>query len=117
MSTCDRSQAPASGPIRNFDFPEVERRSLSNGLDLRVCKLSRLPVVSLNLFFAAGESGLEESRAGVAVLTGDALEGGTLERSGSELAEALERIGARLGVSTGWEGTSVSMSCLADRLE
>ncbi len=117
MSTFDRSQAPASGPIRNFDFPEVERRSLSNGLDLRVCKLSRLPVVSLNLFFAAGESGLEESRAGVAVLTGDALEGGTLERSGSELAEALERIGARLGVSTGWEGTSVSMSCLADRLE
>jgi len=117
MSTFDRSQPPVSGPIRNFDFPEVERRSLSNGLDLRVCKLSRLPVVSLNLFFRAGESGLEESRAGLAVLTGDALEGGTVERSGSELAEALERIGARLGVSTGWEGTSVSMSCLADRLE
>ena len=57
MSTFDRSQAPASGPIRNFDFPEVERRSLSNGLDLRVCKLSRLPVVSLNLFFGAGEGG------------------------------------------------------------
>jgi zinc protease len=117
MSTFDRSRPPASGPIRNFDFPEVERRSLSNGLDLRVCRLSRLPVVSLNLFFGAGESGLEESRAGLAVLTGDALEGGTLERSGSELAEALERIGARLGISTGWEGTSVSVSCLADRLE
>jgi zinc protease len=50
------------------------------------------------------------------VLTGDALEGGTKRRSGTELAEALERIGARLNVSVGWEGTSVGLSCLADRL-
>ena len=117
MSAFDRSQPPGSGSIRNFDFPDVERRALSNGLDLRVCKLSRLPVVSTNLFFEAGEGRLDESRAGLAVLTGDALEGGTRKRGGTELAEALERMGARLGVSTGWEGTSVSMSCLADRLE
>ena len=117
MSGLDRTQPPTSGSIRKFDFPDVQRRTLSNGLDLRVCKLSRLPVVSTNLFFRAGEGRLVESRAGLAVLTGDALEGGTRKRSGTELAEALERIGARLGVSTGWEGTSVSMSCLADRLE
>ncbi len=117
MSALDRTQPPASGSIRKFDFPDVERRTLSNGLDLRVCRLSRLPVVSTNLFFRAGEGQLVESRAGLAVLTGDALEGGTKERSGTELAEALEGIGARLGVTTGWEGTSVSMSCLADRLE
>ncbi len=117
MSELDRTQPPTSGSIRKFDFPDVERRTLSNGLDLRVCKLSRLPVVSTNLFFRAGEGRLVGSRAGLAVLTGDALEGGTRKRSGTELAEAMERIGARLGVSTGWEGTSVSMSCLADRLE
>lgn len=117
MSPLDRFRQPKSGSIRKFDFPDVERRTLSNGLDLRVCKLSRLPVVSTNLFFRAGESQLVESRAGLAVLTGDALEGGTQKRSGTELAETLEGIGARLGVTTGWEGTSVSMSCLADRLE
>jgi zinc protease len=117
MSALDRTQPPTSGSIRKFDFPDVERRTLRNGLDLRVCKLSRLPVVSTNLFFRAGETQLIESRAGLAVMTGDALEGGTQKRSGTELAEALERIGARLGVTTGWEGTSVAMSCLADRLE
>ena len=90
MSALDRTQPPASGSIRKFDFPDVERRTLSNGLDLRVCKLSRLPVVSTNLFFRAGEGQLVESRAGLAVLTGDALEGGTRKRSGTELAEALE---------------------------
>ena len=73
MSALDRSRTPTSGSIRKFDFPDVERRTLSNGLDLRVCKLSRLPVVSTNLFFRAGEGQLVESRAGLAVLTGDAL--------------------------------------------
>jgi zinc protease len=116
MSTLDRTKPPASGTIRNFDFPDVERRELPNGLDMRVCTLPRLPVVSVTLFMRAGEAGLLESQAGVAVLTGDALEGGTRRRDGAELADALESIGARLGVSTGWEGTSVSMSCLADRL-
>jgi zinc protease len=117
MKPLDRSQPPASGSIRDFDFPEVDRRALPNGLDLRIAKLSRLPVVSVTLFMRAGEADLDSDRAGLAVLTGDALEGGTARRSGTELAEALEGIGARVGANTGWEGTSVSMSCLADRLE
>ncbi|MBT4188446.1 MAG: insulinase family protein, partial [Gemmatimonadales bacterium] len=117
MSPLDRTLQPARGAIRHFDFPEVERRPLSQGLDLRVARLSRLPMVSVNLFFRAGEAGLSDEWAGLAVLTGDALEGGTKRRSGSALAEALESIGARTGVTTGWEGTSVALSCLADRLE
>lgn len=117
MSALDRSERPGSGPIRHFDFPEVDRRTLPNGLDLRVARISRLPVVTVNLFVRAGEQALPEENAGLSVLAGQALEGGTKWRSGTELAESLERIGARLSVSTGWEGTSVSLSCLADRLE
>ena len=117
MSVLDRSKPPTSGPIRRFDFPDVDRRDLPNELDLRVARISRLPVVSVNLFMRAGEQALSEDRAGLAVLTGRALEGGTKWRNGSELAESLERIGARLNVSSGWEGTNVSLSCMADRLE
>ena len=116
MSTLDRTKAPASGPLRHFRFPDVERRPLPNGLDLRVARLPRLPVVSVNLFLRAGEGALSSEGAGLAVLTGDALEGGTERRSGSDLADGLERIGARLDVGAGWEGTSVTLSCLADRL-
>ncbi|HKJ01509.1 MAG TPA: pitrilysin family protein [Longimicrobiales bacterium] len=117
MSPVDRATPPEAGEIRPFEFPDVDRTTLANGLDLRVARMARLPAVSVNLFVRAGESALGERQAGLAVLTGDALEGGSDRRSGSELAEALERIGARLGASTGWEGTSVSLSCLADRLE
>jgi zinc protease len=113
----DRSGPPSPGEIRSFDFPDVGRDALPNGLDLRVARIARLPAVSVQLFVRAGESALDEARAGLAVLTGDALEGGSARRSGTDLAEALERIGARLGASTGWEGTTVALSCLADRLE
>lgn len=117
MTPVDRRRPPEPQAIRPFDFPPVDRREAGGQLDLRVARLSRLPVVSVNLFVRAGESALEESRAGLAVVAGDALEGGTKRRGGSELAEALERLGARLGVSTGWEGTTISLSCLAERLE
>jgi predicted Zn-dependent peptidase len=117
MTPVDRTAPPPSAAIRPFDFPDVDRRELGGGLDLRVARLARLPVVSANLFVRAGESALGEERAGLAVLAGDALEGGTKRRSGSELAEALERLGARMGFSTGWEGTTISLSCLAERLE
>ena len=117
MSPVDRDHPPVPGGIRPFDFPEVDHRELGGGLDLRVARLSRLPVVSTHLFMRAGESSLKEANAGLAVLAGDALEGGTKRRSGTALAETLERLGARVGVSTGWEGTTVSLSCLAERLE
>ena len=117
MTPLDRTVPPEAGDIRAFEFPAVDRRALGTGLDLRVGRVARLPVVSANLFFRAGESALGDVSAGLAVLAGGALEGGTRRRSGTELAEALERIGARLGVSTGWEGTSVSLYCLAERLE
>jgi zinc protease len=117
MSPLDRSSPPEPGAIRPFDFPDVDRRPLANGLELRVARMTRLPMASAHLFMRAGEGALAEDRAGLAVLAGDALEGGTRRRSGTDLADALEAIGARLSVTTGWEGTTVSLSCLADRLE
>ena len=117
MSVIDRSLPPSSGPIRHFDFPSVDRRRLSNRLDLRVALMRRLPVVSVRLFMRAGEAALRVHSAGLAALTGEALDGGTKKRTGRELADALESVGARLGASAGWEGTSVSLYCLADRLE
>lgn len=116
MSALDRSSQPASSRLRDFSFPVVDRKGLSNGLGLRLARMNRLPVVNVSLFIRASEGALGHDRAGLAVLTSDALEGGTRKRSGSELAESLERIGARLSASAGWEGSTVGMSCLADRL-
>ena len=116
MSALDRASVPPAGAMRQFEFPPVDKRVLSNGLDLRVARVARLPVASVRLFVRAGEGALRRERAGLASLTAAALDGGTKRRNGTALAEALERIGARLDASGGWEGTSVDLYCLADRL-
>jgi zinc protease len=94
----------------------VRALSLSNGLELRSARVSRLPLVSTVLVLPTGESALDEDRAGLAVLFAAALEGGTRLRSATELAEALESIGAALETHAGWDATTVSLTCLPDRL-
>lgn len=111
------TRPPDPGEIRPFSFPEVLPGELENGLQTRVARLARVPMASATVVLNAGESWLSDDRAGLAVLAGDALEGGTEERSGAELAQALESLGASLSVSTGWDSTTISLSCHADRLE
>ncbi len=113
----DRSRPPLPGAVARFDFPEVRSTPSVGGLSLRVARLPRLPVVAASLVIPAGEAGLAGERAGHAVLTANALEGGTRLHSGSALAEALEGIGASIQASAGWDATTVSLVCLADRLE
>ena len=68
MSALDRTSPPEPGSIRPFDFPDVDRRVLDNGLELRVARMARLPMASANLFMRAGEGALDHDRAGLAVL-------------------------------------------------
>ena len=113
----DRARPPAPGAIRPFDFPPVQVRTLAGGFGVRVARLPRLPVVAVTLVLPAAEAALDAACAGHVVLTAEALEGGTTGRSGSELAEAIEGIGVSLHASGGWDATTVSLACLADRLE
>ena len=113
----DRTQPPLPGPVARFEFPGVVSVPSVGGLTLRVAPLPRLPIVAVSLVIPAGEAGLGADRAGHAVLTANALEGGTQVHSGSALAEALEGIGASIHASAGWDATSVSLACLADRLD
>lgn len=111
----DRTRPPGAGPVRPFEFPEVLASELPNGLGLRVARRPQLPLVTLSMVFKGGESLLPDGSAGLAVLTGAALEGGTRKRTGPELAEAFEAIGASLSVQTGWDSTALTVTCLADR--
>ena len=113
----DRSVPPEARPVRPFDFPEVISTALPNGLDLRVARMTQVPLVTVTVVLKGGESVLPDSAAGLDVLTGSALDGGTLKRSGPELAEAFEDIGSGLSVQTGWDSTTLSLTCLADRME
>lgn len=117
MSPVDRTVAPAPGPLRPFDFPAIDAGALSNGVPLDVIRLPRLPVATAYLVLPAREDQLGPDDGGLSILTAEALEGGTARRSGAELAVALEELGADVDVHAGWSSTTVSLSCLSDRLD
>jgi zinc protease len=77
--------------------------------------MDRMPLATLSVVMVAGEGSLPDPDAGLAVLSGEGLEEGTMKRSGPELAEAFEEIGSSLSIRTGWDATAVSVTCLADR--
>ena len=117
MSDRDRSVIPEAGPIRDFKAPLVMADKLDNGLKIKVARAPLVPVVNISLVLEAGEDVLGTDHAGLAVLTGDSLEGGTKKWSGSELASQLENNGTGLSVDTDWDCTTVSLSCLAVRFD
>lgn len=113
----DRSNAPESGSVRSFDFPQVLTSDLPNGLELKIARMTRVPLVTVTVALDAGEALLPDASGGLAVLSGEGLEGGSAKLSGPELAEALEGIGTGLSVRTGWDATTASLTCLAERME
>ena len=116
LDTPDRSTPPAPGSLRPYEPPPVVREGMGNGMDLVLVPRPRLPLVTVMLVLDVGEAGVPEAHAGLALLTGAALDGGTRHRDGVALAEALEGIGTSLSVSTGWDAASAALTCPADRL-
>ena len=111
----DRTVTPSPGAIRPYEFPAVTRERLGNGT--QVCLVGvPLPVVTAMVVLRAGETTVRARQAGLAVLSGDALEGGTARLSSRELAKALEDVGASFGAATGWDSTTVAVSCMAEHL-
>ena len=111
-----RAEAPPPAAIRPYAFPAVERGRLGNGMEVRVVHKLPFPHVTAMVVVRAGETAAPEGCGGLAILTGDALEGGTARRSGRELAAELEAIGATFGVAAGWDSTTAALSCMPEHL-
>ena len=106
---------PGPGPVTPFAFPPVHAARLDAGLEVRTARRHGVPLVTALLVMDAGEATVAGPRAGLAVLSGKALHGGTVHRSAVELACALEDMGTHLATSTGWDSTVVSLTCAVDR--
>ena len=101
--TLVRERAPSPGPLRPYDFPETHRFSLPNGVAVVYAHVEGLPVVTVSTLVRAGAAHEAPTRAGLATLTGSLLESGAAGRSGPEIAESLESLGAQLVVGSSWD--------------
>lgn len=107
---------PASAPSRDYHFPHFDRSTLSNGVQLLVAPVSKLPLVTVIAVVEAGASVEPHGQQGVAALAARLLLEGAGGLDGAALADRFERIGASVEAHADWDVVTVTLTVLRDRL-
>ncbi|HEX2781162.1 MAG TPA: hypothetical protein VHM30_16800, partial [Gemmatimonadaceae bacterium] len=84
---------PAPTEPRPYAFPRFARRTLSNGMQLVVAPVHRLPIVTVIAVIDAGAVCDPVGREGLASLVASMLSEGTASMDGETLALRFERLG------------------------
>ena len=113
----DRSVQPQPGVNPLVDLPPIWDTQLQNGVRLLAVPNTETPTVTIRTVFAMGQRDEPPGKAGLASLTASMMQEATLQRSSAEFSEALERIGASVGVGSGQYETTVSLNVLSKHLD
>jgi len=113
----DRTVEPKIGPPPKFTPPKIERRTLSNGLELLVVERHDLPILTLHMVVRGGETLEPKGKEGIASLTASLLTEGTTTRDSLALAGALADIGSSLQTKGGLETSEVTLTTLTKHTE
>jgi zinc protease len=113
----DRSRPPAAGPRHSFAPPEPRRLRLANGFEVLLVPRPGIPRFEVSLLFPAGGERNPADRPGLASFTGALLDEGTAKRSGTEIALALEGLGATLSTGADWDTGHADLTLFSRDLE
>ena len=97
--TIDRSKKPKAGPAPVLTIKDPVIYKMPNGITVLVVEDHRLPKVSASLLIDAGPI-TEGSKAGVLSLMGGMLNEGTKTMPKAEFDQAVEKLGADVGLSS-----------------
>jgi zinc protease len=111
----DRSTLPPLGAAPEIRFPPVAFKRLDNGIEILCIERHSLPLVDLHLLVRAGSAADAPLHAGRASLVTELLEEGAGGRSGLEIADTIDRMGAEYSTRTGADETALTMHALAPR--
>lgn len=122
-ATAPFAAAPSDGYVRPqpqpdppFTPPHIERRRLSNGLDVLIVERHALPIVNLKLVVKTGAAADPPQRAGLAAMTADLLDEGTGSRSALAISDELSGLGAVMATEVGWDVTDLGLMTLTRHL-
>ena len=96
-----------------FTFPEIRRRRLSNGVQVRTVQHRRVPLVTCLALVPAGASADPADRPGLAAITSDLLDEGCGDLDAIALHDELGRLGAHVETETGSDATLLALTCLS----
>lgn len=112
----DRSKPPAVGPAPALKLAPVEKRTLSNGLQVWVMGAHKVPTVHLELAVRTGVGADPPGKFGLASLTADMLDEGAGTRSALEISDAIDYLGAQLSTTAAIDATYVDLHVPVARL-
>jgi zinc protease len=108
---------PKPKPDPRFKLPQVQRRKLSNGLEVLIVEQHELPVVNMNLVLRTGGAADPADRAGLASLTAALIDEGTKSRSALDISNQLAAIGARLGTGSDFDSGGINLLTISKHLD
>ena len=122
---CNQSTQPAESykdiqypPLNKLSIPQPERFELQNGMVVYMIEDHTLPLVNVLALVRAGSRWEPVSKAGLAAITGSVMRtGGTGSRSGDELDEELDRLGAVVETFVENDSGGASVSVLKEDAE
>ncbi len=106
----DRTQLPKPPSVPQVMLPSLEQASLKNGMKISLVRRTGLPLVEAALVFDGGHKSSPEE--GIDSFTFNMLPDGTKKLSATELAKALEQLGASLDTSSNVDTNAISISSL-----
>jgi len=112
----DRSQPPAPQAGSPFRFPEGQRSTLTNGLEVVTVTRPGSPVCYAEIVLPAGAENEPSDRPGLATFAIALMDEGTPTRSSTEMAAAVESVGGFLTTSAGWNSAYLSFGSLEGQL-
>jgi zinc protease len=112
-SSFDRSVEPPAGTAAAVALPAIWTASLPNGLALSGIEDRELPVARFEISIDAGQLRDDVKRPGVASLTAEMLTRGTRTKTREQLENALNALGAEVGVGVDEERTVIGGTTLS----
>lgn len=117
QTSADRSKLPELGPQKSSKFPELQRASLSNGLNVVLAQRTGVPTVIINLVSDAGYKTDYLASPGTAELAMNLMDEGTKDKSSLQINEQLQLLGATLSTFSNQDQSNVYMSTLKPSLD
>lgn len=111
-----RSKPPLPGPVSQSSFPLWQETMLSNGLRVMIFEDHESPVAYVRLYTNTGSIN-DGEKLRLASLTYSLLSHGTSTRSGHDIADAIDFLGAELTSAAGMDRANISLTTMSKYLD
>lgn len=115
-SKIDRTKEPVIGPDPVVNIPKIWKDKTVNGIQVYGIKQSEFPLVKFSIILKGGMLLDNIEKLGVASLTARLMNAGTKTKTPVELREAIQDLGAELGITGASGSISISGGCLVSKL-